>query len=132
VDFQSAGEMITGRASYLLKHTLLDNRPILYRIRAEQLNGKYFNSAPVLLQGDGVEPVQIYPTIVNGNTVNINAFWPVERVHIYTMSGSQVLVKDIGGLSGRMTVGLPAMGKGTYLMTFYGNNWKSTTQFILP
>jgi hypothetical protein len=132
IDYTSAGELIAGQNSYHLKHDLKDDHPTLYRVKAEQLNGKYLYSASILLRGIPTEPVKIYPTIVTGNTVNVIADWPVEKISVYSESGAQVMVKEMGGKSDNMTVTLPSIGKGIYFMTFYGRGWKSTSKFIMP
>jgi len=132
VDYSSAGELIAGQNSYELKHYTFDDRPTLYRLRTEQLNGKSFYSEPIFLRGIPVEPVFIYPTIVDAQVVNVNAAWPVERIVVTAANGQQVLTKQMGGVSGKMTVNVSFSGKGAYWMTFYGNGWKSTSKFILP
>jgi hypothetical protein len=132
VDYTSAGELMAGQGSYHLKHNLSDERPLLYRVKAEQLNGKYFYSASIILKGIPDEPVKIYPTIITGSIVNVIAQWPVEKISIYSEGGAQVLIKDMGGKTDRMTVGLPGLGKGLYFITFYGREWKSTSKFIIP
>ena len=133
VDYLSAGEQLADKESYTLQHRTLDTRPMFYRIRSEQLNGKVFYSSPILLQGIPIAPVQIYPTVVTGSTVNMNASWPVERIVVTSTSGMQMLAKDINGQRDYMAVVLPtSVGKGMYYMTFYGQGWKSTEKFIIP
>jgi hypothetical protein len=132
IDYTSAGELSAGQNSYHLKHDLKDERPTLYRVKAEQLTGKYFYSAAIFLRGIPTEPVKIYPTIITGNTVNVIADWPVEKISVYSASGAQVMIKEMGGKSESITVTLPSIAKGIYFMTFYGQGWKSTSKFIMP
>jgi hypothetical protein len=39
--------------------------------------------------------------------------------------------KDIGGTAGFTQVAIPALSKGIYLVTFYGNGWQSTERFMI-
>jgi hypothetical protein len=132
IDYLTAGELLADKEIYTLRHHVLDERPVLYRIRSEQLNGKFFYTAPIILQGVPVSPVQIYPTVITGNTVNINAGWPVERIVVSSGSGAQVFAKEVNGQGDYMAVVLPPLAKGMYWMSFYGQGWKSTEKFIIP
>jgi hypothetical protein len=130
-DFQTAGEVIANKGAYTFRHHLTDNLPALYRIKMELLNGKYFYSTGAILDGINISPVQIYPTIVQGNTVNVNAYWPVERINIFSSSGQQVFSKDINGKRDYMAIVIPPLDKGIYWMNFYGQGWKTTSKFII-
>jgi hypothetical protein len=132
VDYLTAGEVLADKNIYSLRHHILDDRPMLYRVRIEQQNGKFFYTAPIVLQGVPVSPVQIYPTVITGNTVNMNASWPVERIVVSSGSGAQVFTKEIGGQSNYIAVVVPSLAKGMYWMSFYGRGWKSTEKFLVP
>src|SRR5262249_47466900 len=72
INFQTAGEMVPADHAYSLKHYTFDQRPLLYRIRMEKLDGKFANSGSILLDGTDIPPVKIYPTVVNGDVINMN------------------------------------------------------------
>lgn len=132
-DYQTAGEVmvnLTGR--YSLKHYTQDDRAGLYRIRIEQLSGKFFNSDAFLLNGEVVTPVSYYPTILTTQQFNLNASLPVERLEVFASNGSQVYVKDLNGLFGHIPLVLPPLGKGVYFVNFYGAGWKSSGKIIIP
>ena len=137
IDFQSAGEVLTGEGMYSFKHYMIDgdmfrDQPILYRIRMEQLNSRTFYSGNAFLDGEANLPVRIFPTIIEGNTVHINSRWPIERITVTAGNGNQVLAKEINGQKDYMSVVIPPLSKGMYWMTFYGNGWKTTSKFIVP
>jgi len=131
INYQSAGELTPLDGVYKLKHYTLDTRTFLYRIRMEKKDGRFFNSANFLLGGVDIAPVKIYPTIVEGNTVNLQMYLPVQRINIISLDGKQVMQKDLGGTAGYSRVSIPPLSKGTYLMTFYGNGWQSTEKFMI-
>jgi len=133
IDFQSAGEaMVNNSGSYYLKHYTGDDRAMLYRVRIEQLTGRSVKTEAMLLEGQVVSPVSFYPTIITGNTININADWPVERLLITSGNGVQVFAKELNGQSHHIPVVLPSLAKGLYFMTFYGSGWKTTGKIIVP
>jgi hypothetical protein len=131
VDFLSAGTALSINGLYTLKHYTPDLRPMLYRVRMEDLSGKYIYSSPVMLDGLEVQPVKIYPTIVTGSELNANAGFPVERVAIVSNDGQQVFAKDLNGVRDFIPLALPTLNKGLYFITFYGNGWKSTSRFVV-
>lgn len=131
ISFQTASEMTPVDGVYELKHHIFDTRPLLYRIRIEKIDGRFFNSANLLLDGIAVSPIQLYPTAIKGNMVNINASFPVESAKITSLDGSQVFQKNIGGVSGYIPIAIPTVGKGMYFMTFYGNGWQATEKILI-
>jgi hypothetical protein len=131
INYQSAGELTPLRGDYSLKHYTLDTRTFLYRIKIEKKDGHFFNSMNFLLGGVDMAPVKIYPTIVEGNTLNLKIAFPVQRMNIISLDGKQVMAKDLGGIVGYTQVALPALSRGQYLVTFYGNGWQSTEKFMI-
>ncbi|HEX3164950.1 MAG TPA: hypothetical protein VHQ93_01760, partial [Chitinophagaceae bacterium] len=127
----SAGELTSLAGSYSLKHYTSDTRTFLYRIRMEKKDGRFFNSMSFLLDGFDIAPVKIYPTIVEGNTLNLQMAFPVHRMSIISLEGKQVMAKDLGGIVGTTQVAIPVLSKGQYLVTFYGNGWQSTEKLMI-
>ena len=131
INYQSAGELTRLRGIYSLKHYTLDTRTFLYRIKIEKTDGRFFNSTNFLLGGIEIAPVKIYPTIVEGNTLNLRMTFPVQRMNIISLDGKQVMAKDLGGIIGSTQVAIPVLSRGQYLVTFYGNGWQSTEKFMI-
>lgn len=131
ITYQTAGELTPVTGDYILKHYILDSRTFLYRIRMEKKDGKFFSTGSFLLGGADIRPVKIYPTIVEGNTMNLRMAFPVHRMNIMSFDGKQVMAKDLGGITGTTQVVLPVLSKGQYIVTFYGNGWQSTEKFMI-
>jgi len=131
INFQSAGEVTPVTGMYTLKHQILDSRTFLYRIRMEKKDGRFFSTGSFLLGGIDARPVMLYPTIVEGNTMNLQMYLPVQRINISSTDGKQVIQKDIGGTAGFTRLAIPPLSKGIYLITFYGNGWQSTEKFMI-
>lgn len=131
INFQSAGEVLSANGTYDLKHYTLDSRPLLYRVRIEDLGGKLYYSDAILLDGTGVPPVKIYPTNVTGNVINANAGFPIERVIIVSSDGQQMFAKDLNGVRDFIPINIPSLNRGMYFIIFYGSGWKSTEKFVV-
>jgi hypothetical protein len=97
----------------------------------EKKDGHFFNSINFLLSGVDIAPVKIYPTVVEGNTLNLKMAFPVHRMNIISLDGKQVMQKDLGGITGTTQVAVPVLNRGQYLVTFYGNGWQSTEKFMI-
>ena len=133
--FQSVGQLMansTLAGRYTYKHPTFDIRPMLYRLRIEDLNGGYVYSQTILLGGEQGSPVKIYPTIISGNTVNVIAGLPLERVRVVSENGRQVYTQEMAGKAESITVVLPQLSKGVYWMSFTGRGWQATEKFIIP
>jgi hypothetical protein len=132
INYQSAGEMIHSGTGYLLKHQTFEVVPLLYRLRIEDVSGRFYYSPNFLLDGLEAEPVKIYPTLITGHTVNVIADFPVEKIIVVSGSGQQVYTQDVNGKSASMAIAIPKLGKGIYFMSFQGQGWRSTSRFIIP
>jgi hypothetical protein len=131
ITYQTAGELTPVNGDYTLKHYILDTRTFLYRVRIEKKDGKFFSTGSFLLGGVDIRPVKIYPTIVEGNTINLKMDLPVHRMNVISFDGKQMMAKDLGGLAGTTQVAIPVLSKGQYIVTFYGNGWQSTEKFMV-
>lgn len=129
-NFLSAGPVLSNTGIYSYKHYIPDNRPILYRIRTEIPAAEQRYSKTSLVEGADIPPVQIYTTNVKGNVINARAQFPIERVIIVSADGMPVLTKDINGVTDFIPIDIPSLKEGMYFITFYGNNWKTTSQFF--
>jgi hypothetical protein len=131
INFQTAGEAIAVNGNYSLKHYIFGTEPLIYRIRVEKKDGRFFNTAPFLLEGSDIPPVKIYPTAIEGNIINVDAIFPVERINIFSTDGRQVFAQDMGGVTGYSRVTIPPLSKGMYLLTCFGKGWNSTSKIVV-
>ena len=131
INFLSGPELLSTGGMFTYKHYLQDTRPILYRVRTEDLKGTVSYSGAFLPEGITISPVQIQNNIISGNIINVNAQFPVERVNVVSGDGVQIFSKDINGLRDFIPVALPSLKRGIYFITFYGIGWQSTSRFMV-
>jgi hypothetical protein len=131
INFLSGPEVSSGDGMFNYKHQMQDTRPILYRLRTEEVTGAVSFSGAFLPKGITVSPVQVQSNIVTGNVINATAQFPVERVTVVSGDGAQLLSKDMNGLRDFVPVAIPSLKQGIYFITFYGNGWKSTSRFMI-
>jgi hypothetical protein len=131
VNFETAGQVVSLNGQYNLKHYTLDTRPVLYRLRTENINGPATFSQAILLDGLAVPAVKIYPTNITGNIINVNAGLPLERVVVTSIEGQQMYAKELNGSMNLITVNIPSLQHGLYIVTFYGNGWKTSSKITI-
>ena len=131
IHFLSAEQVLSNNGIYKYEHLIEDTRPLLYRIRTEDITGTISYSGVFFPKGIIVSPVQIHNNIITGNIINATAQFPVERLTIVSGNGLQMFAKDINGLKDFIPVAIPSMNRGIYFITFYGNGWKSTSRFVV-
>ena len=131
INYQSAGEVTPFKGTYLLKHQTLDPRAFLYRIRIEKKDGRFVNTSSVFMEGATVSPVLLYPTIVEGNTINLRMELPVERIAVISSDGKEIFSKQMGGQTGTTQIVIPSISRGNYFMLINGVNWKITEKFVV-
>ncbi|HRI21487.1 MAG TPA: T9SS type A sorting domain-containing protein [Panacibacter sp.] len=64
----------------------------------------------------------IYPTVVENNKLTIVLNEPFNMVHIFNISGREVLQKNIEGETGGLVLNLPKLTSGTYIVQLTGVN----------
>lgn len=131
INFFSGDQVLSNSGFYTYKHYIRDTRPLLYRVRIEGVTGTLSYSGAILPKGITISPVQIHENVVKGNVINITAQFPVERVTIASGDGMQQFAKDVNGSRDFIPIAIPALNRGIYFMTFYGNGWKSTSRFVI-
>lgn len=131
ISFLSGPEVLSTDGMFTYKHQLQDTKPILYRLRTEDVTGTISYSGAFLPKGMKISPVQIQNNIIKGNVINATAQFPVERVTVVSGDGIQLFTKDINGLRDFIPVAIPSLKQGIYFITFYGNGWNSTSRFMI-
>jgi len=132
INFQTASELIPSGSSYAVKQYTTDMRPVLYRVKVIDPGGRSYYSKSIMLQGTEISPVKVYPTIVTGNMINVEANWPVQRITIVCTDGAVLYEKEISGQTNLIRVNTPSLSKGIYWVNFFGDGWKSSSKFLVP
>ena len=82
-NYQSAGEgVLTNNGYYKVDQPFAaagPAGPMIYRLRIEDQNGKYYYSKSILMNAASNSVVKLYPTSVTGHVVNLISGLPVEE-----------------------------------------------------
>ncbi|RYY53444.1 MAG: T9SS type A sorting domain-containing protein [Chitinophagaceae bacterium] len=134
LQFQTAAEQVaTGNtSSYTVKHYTQSNEPLLYRIRSVNSAGKSATSRNFMVDGVPLAPLRIITNTTNSNVLNVNSNWPINRVNIFSLDGTQVLARDLNGQREFIPIAIPDLGKGMYIVHFLGDGWKHSEKILIP
>ena len=132
VDYQTAASVIPAGTNYSIKHITPSSVPMMYRVKSIVTNGQHFYSQPFMLEGKALSPVTVFPTVITGNMININAAWPVERIDVFSSDGTLIIGKNLNGQRDFIPMAVPSLSAGMYWVAFYGNGWKTTEKIVVP
>ena len=134
LEFQRAGEVVSSPnvSSYSVKHYTQSNEPLLYRISSRDAAGRMSYSKNFMIDGTPAPPLRIIPNTTNQQVLNVNSGWPLYRVNIFSLDGTQLLARDLSGQRDFIPVALPQLSKGMYVVQFTGDGWKHSEKFLVP
>lgn len=131
VNFIRSENVMGHNGLYQYRHYIRDSSPLLYRVSTENGQGSWVHSGAIMPKGVMVSPVQLQGNLIEGNVMNVQASFPVERLTIVSTSGIEVFAKDLNGARDLIPVAIPSLKEGIYFVNFFGNGWKSTSRFVI-
>jgi glucose/arabinose dehydrogenase len=125
-NFIKAGEVTAnGNAdgsSYSFMHQLSDNKTaVFYRLAIIEANNSIRYSVVVKIDKRG-GGYQIYPTLVRDGKLYVNTDDNVRKIQVLNRNGSLVYEKKLQAPAGQITVQLPPLSKGLYVVRLVGNS----------
>lgn len=73
----------------------------------------------------------VYPTLVDNHTVNILLNDHYNFARIIDMNGNEIMKKEIGNSTGRISLHLPNLSAGTYIVQLIGNKTMQQKIYIM-
>jgi hypothetical protein len=119
-NFSDVGVVAVSRGAgvgqvYSFKHTASANSTAYYRLRMIDTDGRFSYSATVRLEGEKGS-LSIFPTIVRNRKIYVRSDEPLQKIQLLNSNGSVVLEKTLSAVPGQITVVLPQLSPGVYLV----------------
>jgi hypothetical protein len=118
-NFERAGQVQLARVEssndYVFRHIFNDERLVYYRL-ALLRNGQVLAYTPAVQLLDEESRTKVFPTIVKGSTLYVQAGQPFERLQVVNSAAQTVYEKGLANQTGTLTVGLPSLPKGAYFV----------------
>lgn len=118
--FEKAGAVLplnkSNGAQYRFNHFVSSSEKIYYRLKTVDQNGGFEYSKVLLINSGNNRWVRIRPSIVRNNTLAINASIPLTSIQLFTIEGKEVWRKVLGGQMGNLSINIPKLKAGSYLV----------------
>jgi glucose/arabinose dehydrogenase len=134
-NFIPAGEVVASNSvsgsSYTYRHTITDSRKLFYRLQMRDLDGSSRLSAVITIGNKNTGDINVYPTILQNNILNVNSNTSIEQLSIYDITGKQVYTNALNGRQGYFFIQLPNIAGGMYFVTLRGKEYTKTTRIVV-
>ncbi len=130
IHFQQAGIVAAANSgSYIFKH--ITNIPRLYyRLKPVDLDGQFSYSGVITVASSTAgENIFIRPSVISNHVLNVQTDGTVSSLHLINMEGKEVFTRSVANTRGSMSITIPSLPAGQYLVRMQGNG-KQLTQKI--
>jgi len=117
--------------TYHYQHNINTIPAIYYRLKIIDLNGAAEYSKVILVNKQSSAANRIYPTVIDNGIMNINLSESFQNINMYTTDGKQVFDYNLGGRTGLVTVQLPSLIAGTYVVQLVSSGRKLVQKIIV-
>ncbi len=122
----------TGAGKYHFAHTISTSGKSYYRLKMVDLDGKSDYSKTIIISTNGVAgKLFVTPSVISNNLMYVNLDGAYTGLQVINMDGKTVYRQSIGNRTGRITVSLPSLRAGQYLVSLSGNGKQITQKIIV-
>lgn len=131
--FERAGYVHLQKAAdgqYVFKHLFNDNQLVYYRIGIVTAANKimYTPAAQVINEANNIK---VFPTVVKGGAFYIQTAKAFEKLQVINSANQSVYEKGINGVTGTITISLPALSTGVYFVRLLNANQQEHVERIM-
>jgi hypothetical protein len=116
--------------SYLFRHNSTDPGKTFYRLLMKDLDGSSRYSSIVVV-GDNTRNVRIYSNVLHTNSIELTGNIPLDKINVYNTSGVELYTKNLNGTEGYISIQLPSLAKGIYLVRLQGGDFVKTERILV-
>ena len=103
---------------------------VFYRLKMVDADGR-FSYGPVLKLSGGGKDLSIYPTVVDNGMLTISSALNIERLQLVNSNGAIVFEKRITGAAQALSIYLPSLPKGIYIVQVAAGNQVAREKIII-
>ena len=134
-EFSSAGSVnasnnISGD-EYTFRHYATTGGIIFYRLYIRDADGTGNYSPVISINNSMAGGIKIYPTIITAGRLDVNSEKRLERVQLFSVAGKPVLTKEMNGANGYLSIVLPDLPKGMYIIRLIGRDFQKNQKIII-
>ncbi|MEO6723300.1 MAG: PQQ-dependent sugar dehydrogenase [Ferruginibacter sp.] len=136
ISFTRAGTVPANRnaagSNYTFRHYTNEPGKIFYRLAIQEDNGSVSYSDVINLSGNFEKLVRIYPTVINNGQLKLDiGDKKLNTLKITNTDGRLVYKRDLKNSSNTITVNLPSLAKGIYMVEIAGDDVSQTEKIVV-
>lgn len=120
IQYEKAGLVLpvnnNAGSRYSFTHPVTANKKIFYRLKTTDQNGGIEYSKIITVNSGSKGWLHINPSILRNNTLLLNASKPLDWVLVFNSEGKEVFRKNLGGRQGIISMVLPKLPGGSYMV----------------
>ena len=117
--------------NYSFQHFVPQFERLFYRIKATGKDGHTTYSTVIELSKKQFGSVKVYPAPVTGNQLKFVSEKPVEEIALFSADGKRVFERSLSNSAGTITVSIPYLQKGIYILRLKNKNDYLTERIII-
>lgn len=117
--------------NYQFRHFIPAFEKMFYRVKATGKDGRIFYSEVVELSKERAASVNIHPSPVSGNELRFVSRDDVEALALFATDGRQLVQQNLGGRSGAISIPLPELQPGIYILRLKINGRYHTEKVMI-
>lgn len=117
-------------SEYVFRHRFNDRNRVYYRL-ALMRDNSVLAYTPAVQVVDEEATTKIFPTVVTGSTLYVQAGQGYERLQVVNSYSKPVYEKGLDNQTGTITVGLPSLPRGVYFVRLLSERAPQHVQRIL-
>ncbi len=106
---------------YTFRYNNNETGNVFYRLAMETADGNIRFSNVLRLQKNAAGAVEVYPTVLQGNSLSITSKNPLDDIRLLNISGAVMYQKSMHRFTGSTTLNLPNLAKGLYILRLTGD-----------
>lgn len=125
IDFNRIAAIPGGHAPgvpYTFRHEGQFDEKVFYRLSIAEPDGRQTYSNILMLKIEKPSGYSINPNIINGSQLFIQLHKKAKWLQVYQTNGAKVLQRNMEGLSGNVSINLPATSKGEHIVVITGDD----------
>ena len=103
-------------SEYSYRHFLSTSGDVFYRLTIEEDNGRVSFSSILRIGTSSNPTTKIYPAFIEDRSVNLSTSIPAKKLQLINSNGAIVFEKNLNGIVGAMTIYLPRLPAGMYVV----------------
>lgn len=116
---------------YNYRHNISQTGYLYYRLAIQNDDGSVEYSEIIRVRSADIKQIKVYPTILSGSQLKVELNQPMIELQLMNSNGATVYRKSLLGASGTLSLTLPVLPKGVYILRLGGPETEFREKIII-